>query len=84
MGKGTQFPMAIDNGPHMTATPDGKSLILSAGHGNSKYQKHLYRFQCSGGITKCQWEKLPVELQYARNYHSSVFLPETEYPCNRN
>ncbi len=73
-------------GIHMTPTPDGKSLVVSGGNAGSvgagTYQKYLYRIQCPDGIRSCKWEKLPMEMKYARNWHTSVFLPESEYPCH--
>ncbi len=80
--RGPDFLPKYNYASHMVATPDRKSLVLSGG--DSSYKKQLYRFQCSNGIGSCKWEKLPITTLHDRYWHASVFVPESDYPCNAN
>ncbi len=79
--RGPDFPNSRIFGAHMRTTLDGKALVLSGGSVDSQDQKQLYSIQCDKGISGCEWEKLPMEMEHARRWHTSVFLPESEYPC---
>ncbi len=68
-------------GSYMSTSPDGKSVILSGGNSYGQRKKTLYRFQCPNGIPSCNWEKLPIEMETARYFHTAIFVPDLEFPC---
>ena len=64
-----KLPEAMGNGPRMSPTPDGKSVILT-------YEKKIYRLICQKG-RQCTWETLPNELQISRSYaHIQLTVPK--------
>ncbi len=81
--QGPEFPNSQNWGSHMTAAPDGKTLYLSGGSYNGRRNNLIYRIRCTNGfVDGCQWERMGFELAYARDWHTSVFLPESLYPCH--
>ncbi len=82
--RGQDFPSRLNWGSHLASTPDGKSLVLSGGiqGQNTQAEKQLYRIQCNNGPAGCLWDRLHIDMEYPRHWHTTVFLPESEYPCN--
>ena len=62
-----KLPKAM-NGPSMSPTPYGKSVILT-------HEKKIYRLNCQKG-RQCTWETLPNELQISREGHIQLTVPK--------
>ncbi len=80
--RGPDLPAKIE-AASMASSLDGKSLILSGGHSaipNQQPRSKLYRLQCVNG--NCQWHELALTMKTDRTEHTSIFVPESHFPCN--
>ena len=68
-----KLPRAMQYGPRMSPTPDGKSVILT-------YEKKIYQLNSQKG-RQCTWETLPNELQISRNAHIQLTVPKKVLKC---
>ena len=77
---GPSLPNANFNGASMARSLDGKSLVISGGHGtDGRIYKHMYELTCTNG--NCGWKKLPTELKAGLWWHATMFMPREIFNC---
>ena len=59
----------MPHGPKMTATGDGKNLIMT-------YEKSVYSFRCDGQ-NDCYWQTEEHQLDISRRWHIMMTIPSS-------
>jgi len=63
------LPTRMGNGPRMTATGDGKSLIMT-------HQRGVYKLHCKSQ-ENCYWQTEEYQLEISRKYHIMISAPSS-------